>query len=110
MEQIYYLIIIGALLLEYCLSTTSSILNMKSISKTVPNGFQDYYDEDKYAKSQSYLQDKTKLGLFSNTFGLLLIIVVIQFGLFGELDTFVRANSTNYIFSGLLFWYFIFCQ
>ena len=108
MEQIYYLIIIGALLLEYCLSTTSSILNMKSISKTVPNGFQDYYDEDKYAKSQSYLKDKTKLGLFSNTFGLLLIIVVIQFGLFGELDTFVRANSTNYIFSGLLFFGILF--
>ena len=74
MEQIYYLIIIGALLLEYCLSTTVQSLKyfifIISIL-TVPKNFQDYYDENKYAKSQSYLKDKTKLGLpFSNTFGI----------------------------------------
>ena len=68
MEQIYYFIIVGALLFEFCLSTISSFLNMKNISKVVPNGFQDYYDEEKYAKSQSYLEDKTKLGLFSSSF------------------------------------------
>ena len=103
MEQTYLFIIIGALLFEYGLSTISSLLNMKSISKKVPNGFQDYYNEDKYAKSQSYLRDKTKLGLFSSTFSLILILIVIQFGLFGKLDEFVRSNSTHYIISGLLF-------
>ena len=108
MEQIYYFIIIGALLFEYGLSTISSLLNMKSISKIVPDGFQDYYNEDKYAKSQLYLQDKTKLGLFSSTFSLILILVVIQFGLFGKLDEFVRSNSTNYIVSGLIFFGILF--
>ena len=103
MEQTYLFIIIGALLFEYGLSTISSLLNMKSISKKVPNGFQDYYNEDKYAKSQSYLRDKTKLGLFSSTFSLILILIVMQFGLFGKLDEFVRSNSTHYIISGLLF-------
>ena len=108
MEQTYYIIIIGALLFEFILSTLSSVLNMKSISKVVPDGFQDYYDEEKYAKSQLYLQDKTKLGLISSTFSLLLILLVIYFGLFGRLDEFVRSNSTHYIFSGLLFFGILF--
>ena len=103
MEQTYYIIILGALLFEFILSTLSSVLNMKSISKVVPDGFQDYYDEEKYAKSQLYLQDKTKLGLISSTFSLLLILSVIYLGLFGKLDEFVRSNSTHYVFSGLLF-------
>ena len=108
MEQTYYIIIIGALLFEFILSTLSSVLNMKSISKVVPDGFQDYYDEEKYAKSQLYLQDKTKLGLISSTFSLLLILLVIYFGLFGRLDEFVRSNSTHYIISGLLFFGILF--
>jgi len=103
MENIYFYIIVGALLFEFILSTISSILNMSSISKTIPDGFQDYYDQEKYAKSQSYLKEKTQLGLFSSTFSLILILVVIQMGLFGELDEFVRSNSTNYIISGLMF-------
>ncbi len=108
MEQTYQFIIIGALLFEYGLSTISSLLNMKSISKIVPDGFQNYYDEDKYVKSQSYLQDKTKLGLFSSTLSLILILVVIQFGLFGKIDEFVRSNSNHYIISGLLFFGILF--
>ena len=44
MEQTYYLIIMGALIIEYVLSTLSSILNMNSITEEVPDGFQDYYD------------------------------------------------------------------
>ncbi|MBA64813.1 MAG: peptidase M48 [Candidatus Marinimicrobia bacterium] len=103
MEQIYYYIIIGALLVEYLLSTISSILNMNSISENVPDGFEDYYDEEKYAKSQAYLKDKTQLGLLSSTFSLFLTLVVIYMGLFGVLDEFVRLNSTHPIVSGLIF-------
>ncbi len=47
MEQTYYLIIIGALILEYILSTVSSVLNMNSITEDVPDGFQGHYDEEK---------------------------------------------------------------
>ena len=61
MEQNYYFIIIGAILLEYGLSTLSSFLNMNSISENIPNGFQDYYDKEKYSQSQQYLKDKTRV-------------------------------------------------
>ena len=108
MEQTYYLIIIGALIVEYLLSTISSVLNMNSITSTIPDGFQEFYDDKKYSKSQEYLKDKTKLGLYSSTFSLILILIVIHFGLFGFLDEFVRSNSTHYIISGLLFFGILF--
>ena len=108
MEQTYYYIIIGALVVEYLLSTISSVLNMNSITSTIPDGFQEFYDDKKYSKSQEYLKDKTKLGLYSSTFSLILTLIVIHFGLFGFLDEFVRSNSTHYIISGLLFFGILF--
>ena len=103
MESTYYFIIVGVLLFEYLLSTISSTLNMNSITEDIPDGFQDYYDKDKYAKSQSYLKDKTRFGLFTGTFSLFITLVIIHAGLFGLLDDFVRAYSNHYITSGLLF-------
>ena len=108
MEQTYYFIIIGALIVEYLLSTISSVLNMNSITSTIPDGFQEFYDDKKYSKSQEYLKDKTKLGLYSSTFSVILTLIVIHFGLFGFLDEFVRSNSTHYIISGLLFFGILF--
>ena len=108
MEQTYYFIIIGALIVEYLLSTISSVLNMNSITSTIPDGFQEFYDDKKYSKSQEYLKDKTKLGLYSSTFSLILTLIVIHFGLFGFLDEFVRSNSTHYIISGLIFFGILF--
>ena len=108
MEQTYYLIIIGALILEYFLSTVSSVLNMNSVSEDVPNGFQDHYDEGKYVKSQAYLKDNTRFGLFSSTFSLALTLIVIHTGLFGILDQFVRTQTVHPILSGLMYFGIIF--
>ena len=108
MEQTYYLIIIGALILEYLLSTVSSVLNMNSVSEDVPNGFQDHYDEGKYVKSQAYLKDNTRFGLFSSTFSLALTLIVIHTGLFGILDQFVRTQTVHPILSGLMYFGIIF--
>jgi len=108
MEQIYYWIIIGALVGEYLLSTWSSLLNMNSITENVPEGFQDYYDKEKYSQSQVYLKDKTRFGIFTGTFSLFLMLVVIHTGLFGILDEFIREQTQHPILSGLLFFGIIF--
>jgi STE24 endopeptidase len=108
MEQIYCLIIIGALIVEYLLSTVSTILNMNSVSEIVPDGFQDHYDEEKYAKSQAYLKDNTRFGLLSSTFSLVLTLIVIHMELFGILDLFVRTQSVHPIVGGLIFFGIIF--
>ena len=64
MEQIYYFIIISALMGEYLLSTVSAVLNMNSITEDVPEQFRDVYDSEEYARSQAYLRTKTRFSLF----------------------------------------------
>jgi STE24 endopeptidase len=81
---------------------------MNSVSEDVPNGFQDHYDEEKYAKSQAYLKDNTRFGLLSSTFSLALMLIVIHTGLFGILDYIVRAQTVHPILAGLLFFGIIF--
>ena len=108
MEQTFYLIIIGALLGEYFLSTISTVLNMNSITEKVPAQFRDVYDARKYSDSQAYLKAKARFGLLSSTFGLIVILVIIHSGLFGVLDQFVRGQTANPILGGLIFFASIF--
>ena len=108
MELIYYLIIISALVGEYLLSTISAVLNMNSITDEVPEEFKGVYDSEQYARSQAYLRARTRFGLVSGTFSLLLLLIVIHIGLFGFLDGFVRAQTTQPLLAGLLFFGIIF--
>ena len=103
MENFYYLIIVSAIILEYLLSSIGSFLDIRSITPEIPKDFQVAYDKEKYAKSQEYLKARTKFGLISSTFSLILIMIVIHTGIFGHLNDFVNAQTEHYLFRGLLF-------
>ena len=103
MENLYYYIIIFAIIIEYLLSSVSSILDIKNITPTIPSDFKKAYDQEKYILSQDYLKARTRFGLFSSTFSLILIMIVIHSDIFGLLDQFVRGQSDSYILQGLLF-------
>jgi len=108
MEQTFYLIIIIALFVEYLLSVTSSLLDIRNIKEFLPEGFEDVYDNKKYAKSQAYLKAKTWFGIFTGTFSLVLILIVIHSKLFGVLDQILRNQIENEIILGLIFFGIIF--
>ena len=103
MENLYYYIIVIAIIIEYLFSSISSILDIKNITPTIPSDFKKAYDQEKYILSQDYLKARTKFGLFSSTFSLILIMIVIHSDIFGLLDQFVRGQSDSYILQGLLF-------
>ena len=103
MENLYYNIIVIAIIIEYLFSSISSILDIKNITPTIPSDFKKAYDQEKYILSQDYLKARTKFGLFSSTFSLILIMIVIHSDIFGLLDQFVRGQSDSYILQGLLF-------
>ena len=103
MENFYYLIIVSSIILEYLLSSIGSILDIRSITPEIPKDFQVAYDKEKYAKSQEYLKARTKFGLISSTFSLILIMIVIHTGIFGHLNDFVNSQTDHYLFRGLLF-------
>lgn len=103
MENLYYYIIIFAIIIEYLLSSISSILDIKNITPIIPSDFKKAYDQEKYILSQDYLKARTSFGLFSSSFSLILIMIVIHSDIFGLLDQFVRGQSDSYILQGLLF-------
>ena len=103
MENLYYYIIIFAIIIEYLLSSISSILDIKNITPTIPSDFKKAYDQEKYILSQDYLKARTRFGLFSSSFSLILIVIVIHSEIFGLLDQFVRGQSDSYTLQGLLF-------
>ena len=103
MENLYYYIIIFAIIIEYLLSSIGSILDIKNITPTIPSDFKKAYDQEKYILSQDYLKARTRFGLFSSSFSLILIMIVIHSDIFGLLDQFVRGQSDSYILQGLLF-------
>ena len=103
MENLYYLIIVTAIIIEYLLTSISSVLDIKNITPIIPLDFKKAYDGEKYIQSQEYLKARTRFGLFSSTFSLGLILIVIHSDVFGYLDQYVRLQTENYILQGLLF-------
>ena len=103
MENLYYLIIVTAIIVEYLLSSVSSFLDLKNITPIIPQDFKKAYDEKKYVRSQEYLKARTRFGIFSSTFSLCLILIVIHSDIFGVLDQYVRIQTENYILQGLMF-------
>ena len=51
--NLFLAIIVGTIIFEYVLSFISRQLNLKSLTTSLPEEFVGFYDEEKYAKSQT---------------------------------------------------------
>ena len=106
--NIYLLIIVVALLLEYFLHTLSRFLDLKNLSTELPSEFKDSYSQKEYTRSQEYLRANSRYSLLTSTCNLLIILLVIFLGLFNNLDLWIRGNGFSSIFSGLIFFGILF--
>jgi len=101
--NIFFVIIISALVLDYCLSFLIRALNVKSLDPKLPEEFSDVYDQKKYSKSQSYTRDKESFSHITSTFSFFLSLAIIFLGLYNVIDQFVRGFGYGEIVNGLLF-------
>ena len=101
--NIYFCIIVMALLLDFFLHTISRFLDIKCLSTKLPHEFKDYYSPDEYRRSQEYLRENTHFSYLASSFDLLLILLVIFLGLFNTLDLWIRAFGYSPIVTGLMF-------
>jgi len=105
--NIYFIIILSALSVEYLLNRVIGYLNIKSMSPILPPEFQDCYDEEKYRKSQDYTRTNERFGVITDTFDFSITLSIIGLGLFNVLDTFIRGfGYDSEIINGLLFFGF----
>ena len=106
--NIYLLIILSALIGEFLLRTLVRVLNLKALDPGLPNEFQGYYDEEKYARSQEYTRVNTRFAFFTTSFDLIVILVFILFGGFNFVDQIVRGFGLSTLPSGLVFFGMLF--
>ena len=99
----YAVIVLVALLSEYLLSITASLLNLRTMSPEVPTEFLGVYEIDRYAKSQEYTHARTRFGLVQESVRLAVLLAFWQLGGFGWLDRAVRVQGWGEIGSGLFF-------
>lgn len=103
MLNIFTLIILAAIVIDFALGLISNRLNLKSLSSKIPDEFQGVYDEETYAKSQEYTRVNTRFGFISGTFDLILLLVFWFAGGFNWLDQWARGFEFGVIGTGLIF-------
>ncbi|MDM8516279.1 M48 family metallopeptidase [Desulfobacterales bacterium HSG16] len=97
------MIILCAVLIYFFVDMAADILNIRGLSKEVPENFSDVYDAKRYEKSQAYLITNTQFGWVISVFDLILFLVFWFLGGFGWLDKLVRSITEISVFQGLLF-------
>lgn len=101
--NIFTIIILTAILVDFVLEIVSNRLNLKALSKELPDEFEDVYDQETYAKSQEYTRVKTKFGFLTGTCDLILLLVFWFAGGFNWLDQWARGFDFGVIGTGLIF-------
>lgn len=105
--NIYLLIILAIIIVDYLLDTIIDILNLKHVKIDLPEEFQGHYDTERYKKAQHYLKETTRFGILTDTIITPLTIAFILIGGFNYVDLIARSFqlisiSTGLIFAGIL--------
>jgi STE24 endopeptidase len=109
--NIFAIIILAALILEYVLELTGNLLNLKALRLEPPASLQGIYKPEDYHKSQEYLRANTRFGLLASSISLAVLLAFWFAGGFNWWDQVVRSWGFVPLVNGLLYigiLYFVF--
>ncbi len=101
--NVYALIILTALLIEYALNVVSDVLTLRNLKSSLPDEFRDMFDDEEYETAKDYTRTRTRFGLLSSTAGLAVLLGFWFIGGFEWLDTLVRGWEFGPILTGLIY-------
>jgi STE24 endopeptidase len=96
-------LLICLVLLNYLVESLIKILNFKESKKPLHPTLANLYSESEYRRSLEYSQANFTLSLSNSTSSILIMVTALGFGIFGELDTFVRERVQSEILIALAF-------
>ena len=99
--NIYAIIILTTLLVDFILGIISDLLNLKALNPQLPEEFAGHYDAEKYEKSQRYTRVNTRFGFVTGTFDIAVTLVFWFAAGFQYLDGIVRGWDLHAIWTGL---------
>lgn len=101
--NIYAIIILGTILVDFILDMVSNQLNLKALTGKLPEEFEGVYDEETYARSQEYTRVRTKFGYITTLFDLAILLGFWFLGGFEKLDELVRGLGFVELVNGLIY-------
>jgi len=101
--NVYTLVILATLVLNYVLTLAADLLNLKALSGELPGELADVYDAEIYRKSQEYTRIRTRFGFVTGTFDLAVLLAFWFAGGFPWLDGWVRNLGFGSIVTGILY-------
>ena len=101
--NVYAIIILSALLVDYLLNRSADFLNVRAASGDLPAEFSDVYDAEAYRKSQMYLRESTRFETRVATISLAVLLVFWFGGGFALVDRYVRSLDAGVVVRGLAF-------
>lgn len=96
-------LLIALVILNYLVESLIKILNYKESKKPLHPTLANLYSESEYRRSLEYSQANFTLSLTNSTYSILIMLIALGFGLFGEIDAFVRERVQSEILIALLF-------
>lgn len=102
--NMYLLVIILIIVLDWLLDEIKFRAIIKSLDPVVPAEFKDVVDAQEYHTNQNYNRRQVNFKRLKGYWGLLETILILGFGLFGILHRFVAGISENIYLQGIMFW------
>lgn len=106
MHVLIFWLVVALMLAEFALERLLSFLNMRHSTQPIPAILSGIYDEEKYARQQSYFRTNVRLGMVSSVFSFLLMFGLFVFKGFAWLDALARMCTSNELLVSLLFFLF----
>lgn len=103
MQSPYSLIALCAILSEFLVSTSVTLLNLRSLDTVPPPELADVYDPKRYEQAQLYARARARFGLCASGFELLLLLGFWACSGFEALDRAVRSLGWATVPSALVF-------
>lgn len=103
LEQTLFYIIVGFVIFDYLLDRLLDYLNSLYWSDELPKEVEGIYDAEKYKKSQDYLRTSTRFSLVTESFSLVVLLLMLFLGGFAFLDNYLRGITEHPILLALLF-------
>ncbi len=101
--NVFAMIILVALVLEFALGLFGNLLNLKALKLELPTALEGIYKAEDYRKSQEYIRATTRFGLVGSSFTLFLLLAFWFSGGFDWFDQVVRGWNFVPLASGLLY-------
>ena len=81
--------------LGFVLDRWMDYLNNKNWNPELPAEFDGYYSKEKYQKARNYDRDHEKVARISGTIQFIITLIILLYGWFGELDTYLHRFNLD---------------